>query len=108
MPGIGQTDEDVEMTVPQPIYEFVLAPKLSECSQQALVRFVRDQGLYDENTRQRCRTTGEVVETVVCSLTTSLEPHELDRLAHYYVKKNPCSVTDEGIKSLIERSSYAS
>lgn len=43
MPGYGA--EDIEMTVPQPIYEFVQAPRLCEWSQQALVRFARERTL---------------------------------------------------------------
>lgn len=45
---------------------------------------------------------GRAFETVVCSLKTSLDPRVLDHLAHYYVKKDSGSVTNDEIKKLIE------
>lgn len=93
MQGLRLIDEDVGMTVLPPIYEFVQVPKHSEWIQQALVRYVRERTL-KEMIRHGCRPNGEAFETVVCSLTTSLEPRVLDHLAHYCAKKDPRTVTD--------------
>ncbi|TYZ59604.1 hypothetical protein PybrP1_002123 [[Pythium] brassicae (nom. inval.)] len=75
---------------------------LSEWSQQALVRHVREGTQYGNKMRERCRTTGVQFETVVSGLKTSLDPRVLDQLAHYCLKKDLVSASDSEIIALIE------
>ncbi|EEY59325.1 uncharacterized protein PITG_11320 [Phytophthora infestans T30-4] len=41
-------DGDVEMTVPQPVYEFICAPPLAKSEQGALIPWYRDWNHYQD------------------------------------------------------------
>ncbi|KAF1313307.1 hypothetical protein FI667_g17508, partial [Globisporangium splendens] len=103
MPGFGSVDDDVDMTILQPIYEFVKAPRLGEWSQQALVRFVKERNQYEEKIKERCRVTGEAESNVTSGLKSSLDPRILDHLSHYILKKSVFDVTDGDIRDLVEK-----
>ncbi|GMF65874.1 unnamed protein product [Phytophthora lilii] len=50
MPGYGvDSDGDVEMTTPQPIFEFIRAPRLNTWSQAALIQFKRERSVREED-----------------------------------------------------------
>jgi len=64
----AREDEDVEMTIPQPIYEYVKPPRLAVWSQPALVAFMRERRKYEELIQDRCLTTGEEATAVRVSI----------------------------------------
>lgn len=103
MPGLGAIDDDVDMTMPQPIYEFVNAPRLGEWSQQVFVRYVRERKQYEDKIKEGCRVTGEAEGNVTNGLKSSLELPILDYLSHYVLKKSVFDVTDDDIRVFIEK-----
>ncbi|POM67526.1 Hypothetical protein PHPALM_16460, partial [Phytophthora palmivora] len=105
MVGFGSVDQegDVEMTVPQPIFEFVKAPKLTAWSQPALVRFLRERRQYLSKVRERCMVTGEDENNVTFSIKSSVEPQILEHLAHYVLRTPIAEVTEEALKAEMER-----
>ncbi|KAG2980382.1 hypothetical protein PC120_g24975 [Phytophthora cactorum] len=69
MPGLGldyeyDAEGDVNMTVPQPIFEVVAAPELAVWSQAAITTFMRERKQYETKIAERRGTTGEVQEAV--------------------------------------------
>ncbi|EEY53510.1 uncharacterized protein PITG_07170 [Phytophthora infestans T30-4] len=56
------SDGDVEMSIPQPIFEVIRAPELSSWDHAALIEWYREWERYVEKIRHRCATTGETFE----------------------------------------------
>ncbi|EGZ22770.1 hypothetical protein PHYSODRAFT_490026, partial [Phytophthora sojae] len=90
-------DGDVEMTVPQPVFEVVQPPSLSAWDQASLISWVRQRRQYEAKIRNRCAVTGEQYEHVVTSIRNSIEPRILDHLARFVLKKRAADVTDEDL-----------
>ncbi|GMF54723.1 unnamed protein product [Phytophthora fragariaefolia] len=105
MVGFGAVDQDgdVEMSVPQPIFEFIKAPKLAVWSQPALVRFLRDRRQYLNKVRERCMVTGEDQDNVTFSIKSSVEHRILEHLAHYVLRKPINEVTEDALRAEMER-----
>ncbi|OWZ07573.1 hypothetical protein PHMEG_00020020 [Phytophthora megakarya] len=79
-------DGDVEMRAPQPVYEFIEAPKLSSWYQAFLIA-----------------VTGECFEGVVATVKGSVEPAVLETLATYVLKKRVDEVEDTEILSQMQK-----
>ncbi|POM68944.1 Hypothetical protein PHPALM_14828 [Phytophthora palmivora] len=105
MVGFGSVDQegDVEMTVPQPIFEFVKAPKLTAWSQPALVRFLRERRQYLSKVRERCMVTGEDENNVTFSIKSTVGPQIIEHLAHYVLRTPITEVMEEALKAEMER-----
>eukprot|EP00644_Phytophthora_capsici_P007156 jgi/Phyca11/16775/fgenesh1_pg.PHYCAscaffold_22_\ len=58
-------DGDVEMSIPQPVYEFVSAPELNAWDQESLVNWKRERERYVEKIQQKCRTSNEPFDAAV-------------------------------------------
>ncbi|KAG6613145.1 uncharacterized protein IUM83_18783 [Phytophthora cinnamomi] len=58
-------DGDVEMSIPQPVYEFVSAPELTAWDQESLVNWRRERERYVEKIQQKCRTSNGSFDAAV-------------------------------------------
>lgn len=96
------SDGDVEISIPQPIFMFILAPDLSSWEHAALIECHREWERYVEKTRHRCGTTGETFENVVATVKGSVKAKTLRNMATYVLKKPVASVTDADIVSAAE------
>ncbi|OWY99894.1 hypothetical protein PHMEG_00029027, partial [Phytophthora megakarya] len=96
------SDGDVEMSIPQPIFEVIKAPEMTSWEHAALVQWHREWERYVEKIRHRCTTTGETYENVVATVRGSVRRQTLKNLATYVLKKPVASVTDADIMSAVE------
>ncbi|GMF65022.1 unnamed protein product [Phytophthora lilii] len=81
MPGYGVgSDGDVEMTTPQPIFEFIRGPRLNTWSQAALIQFKRERDQYEKKIEERCAVTNENKANVLVSIKALVETRVLDHL----------------------------
>ncbi|OWZ05894.1 hypothetical protein PHMEG_00021932 [Phytophthora megakarya] len=104
MPGFGvDSDGDVEMTTPQPIFEFIRAPRLTVWSQDALIQFKRERAHFEKKIEERCAVTNENKANVLVSIKASVETRVLDHLARLILRKAHETVTDADIEAEIER-----
>lgn len=90
-------DGDVEMSVPQPVYELIKAPQLAAWDQESLVKWLRERRRYEETMTERCRVTQESVEAVVRGIRATVEPNLLDYLARYEFQRDAGTLTDKDI-----------
>ncbi|GMF42397.1 unnamed protein product [Phytophthora fragariaefolia] len=67
-------------TVPQPIFTFVTAPKVTDISHDGMTRWLDLRLEYEEAIKARCKTTGEEVEAVMTSVRNSFDESLLDTL----------------------------
>ncbi|KAE9345509.1 hypothetical protein PF008_g8718 [Phytophthora fragariae] len=95
-------DGDVEMSIPQPIFEVIRAPELSSWDHAALIEWHREWERYVEKIRHRCTTTGETYENVVVTVKGSAKRKTLKNLAMYVLKKPVDDVTDADIMSAVQ------
>uniref|UniRef100_H3GL52 Integrase catalytic domain-containing protein n=1 Tax=Phytophthora ramorum TaxID=164328 RepID=H3GL52_PHYRM len=104
MPGFGvDSDGDVVMTTPQPIFEFIRAPRLTAWSQAALIQFKRERAQYEKKIEERCTVTNENKANLLVSIKMSVETRVLDHLARFILRKTLEAVTDADIVAEIER-----
>uniref|UniRef100_H3GY87 Uncharacterized protein n=1 Tax=Phytophthora ramorum TaxID=164328 RepID=H3GY87_PHYRM len=96
------SDGDVEMSIPQPIFEVIRAPELSSWDHAALIEWHREWERYVEKIRHRCTTTGETYENVVATVKGSVKRKTLKNLAMYVLKKPVDDVTDADIMSAVQ------
>ncbi|KAG3120291.1 hypothetical protein PI124_g1506 [Phytophthora idaei] len=102
MPGYAvDSDGDVEMSIPQPIFEVITAPELSSWEHGALIEWHREWERYVEKIRHRCTTTGETYENAVATVKGSVRRKTLMNLAKYVLKKPVDSVTEADIMSAV-------
>ena len=90
-------DGDVKMGVPQPIFEYVKAPRLASWSQQALVSYIRERRQYESKIREKCTATGEALDIAKTSVVASMEPMVLEHVANYILQKPLYEVTDDDL-----------
>ncbi|ETP07805.1 hypothetical protein F441_16065 [Phytophthora nicotianae CJ01A1] len=95
-------DGDVDMTVAQPIYEFIAAPRLKSWDPPTLVKWSRDRAHYESQMRARCAVTAETYENVCVSVRGSMLPEMLENVATYILGKSSEEVTDEDLRGLIQ------
>ncbi|POM74298.1 hypothetical protein PHPALM_8772 [Phytophthora palmivora] len=63
MPGYTvDSDGDMEMSLPQPIFEVIRAPELSSWGHAAVIEWLREWECYVEKMRHHCTTTGKTYE----------------------------------------------
>ncbi|ETM39504.1 hypothetical protein L914_14354 [Phytophthora nicotianae] len=96
-------DGDVEMSTPQPVYEFIKAPKLASWDQASLIVWNREWEQYLTKIRHRCSVTGESFEGVVATVKGSVEPAVLETLATYVLKKRVENVDDADILAQVHK-----
>ncbi|KAI9991731.1 hypothetical protein PInf_017081 [Phytophthora infestans] len=96
------SDGDAEMTVPQPVYEYVGPPKLAEWDQASLVKWRKARAQYEENIRERCEWTGEDYKAVVRSVRSAVDPDMMAFLATYEIEKDKDRITDEDIMAKVK------
>ncbi|KAL4093277.1 hypothetical protein PRIC1_010711 [Phytophthora ramorum] len=102
MPGFTvDSDGDVEMAIPQPIFDEIRAPELTSWEHAALVEWHREWERYAEKIRHRCTMTGETYDTVIATVKGSVRRQTLKNLAKYVLKKPMASVTDADIMSVV-------
>ncbi|KAF1328445.1 hypothetical protein FI667_g6871, partial [Globisporangium splendens] len=97
------SDGDTDMTVPQPVYEFITAPKLSSWNQAALVKWSNDREHYMARIAERCAVTGEDPHSIAVSAKSSLSTEILTTVARYGLKKLAADITDADIVAAIEK-----
>ncbi|GMF29320.1 unnamed protein product [Phytophthora fragariaefolia] len=103
MPGFAvDSDGDVEMSIPQPIFEIIRAPELSSWDHAALIEWHHEWERYVEKIRHRCTTTSDTYENVVATVKGSENRKTLKNLATYVLKKSVDSMTDAGIMSAVQ------
>ncbi|KAG2803602.1 hypothetical protein PC129_g17226 [Phytophthora cactorum] len=103
MPGfMVNSDGDVEMTVPQPIFELIGAPELRSWEHAALIEWHREWERYVEKIRHRCGITNEAFESVVATVKGSVRPKTLRNMATYVLNKPLSSVTDADIMEAVQ------
>ncbi|POM80973.1 Hypothetical protein PHPALM_1125 [Phytophthora palmivora] len=91
MPGTRYTvdsDGDVEMTVPHPVYEFICAPQLTKWEQSALIVWYRDWKHYEDKIKQRCSGSGEEYASVISTVKGAVKPEVLQTMACFLTLKN--------------------
>ncbi|POM75373.1 Hypothetical protein PHPALM_7534 [Phytophthora palmivora] len=107
MPGARfavDSDGDVEMTVPQPVYEFISAPQLTKWEQSTLITWYRDWNHYKAKIEQQCSVTGEDYTSVISTVKGAVKPEVLSTMARFLLKGKPVkSVTDEEILQLVKQ-----
>ncbi|GMF44351.1 unnamed protein product [Phytophthora fragariaefolia] len=89
------TEGDVKMSMPQPIFEVTRAPSLKVWSQASITTFLRERRQYE--------VTGEVQAAVTRSIRTTIEPRVLEHVAHYILEKDAASVTDDMLVAEMKR-----
>ncbi|OWY97180.1 hypothetical protein PHMEG_00032355 [Phytophthora megakarya] len=104
MPGVGvDSDGNVDMTTPQPIFEFIRDPWLTVWSQAALIQFKRERSQYEKKIEERCAVTNENKTNVLVSVKASVETRVLEHLARFILRKALVAVTDADIVAEIDR-----
>ncbi|KAG6613484.1 uncharacterized protein IUM83_04391 [Phytophthora cinnamomi] len=99
-------DGDVEMSIPQPVYEFVSAPELTAWDQESLVNWRRERQRYVEKIKQKCRTSNEPFDAAVMRVRDTMRPKLLRHLARYVLRKAVEDITDADIMAKVrERTS---
>ncbi|KAE9034986.1 hypothetical protein PR003_g8309 [Phytophthora rubi] len=103
MPGFAvDPDGNVEMTVPQPIFELIRAPELRSWEHVALIEWYREWERYVEKVRHRCGVTNETFESVVTTVKSSVRPKTLRNMATYVLKKLLSAVADADIMEAVQ------
>ncbi|KAG6622862.1 uncharacterized protein IUM83_09213 [Phytophthora cinnamomi] len=95
------TDGDVEMTIPPPVYELISAPELAAWDQESLVKWLRERRRYREAIEERCRISQEPVDSVLRSVRASVKPKLLDYLARYVFRQDQDALGDQEIMNKI-------
>ncbi|KAE9052852.1 hypothetical protein PR001_g140 [Phytophthora rubi] len=90
-------DGDVEMSIPQPVYEFVSAPELAAWDQESLVNWRRERERYVKKIQQKCRTSNEPFDAAVMRVRDTVRPKLLRHLARYVLRKAVEDITDADI-----------
>ncbi|KAG3096442.1 hypothetical protein PI125_g15983 [Phytophthora idaei] len=96
-------DGDVEMPVPQPVYEFVSAPELTAWDQESLMNWRREREGYVEKIQQKCRTSNEPFDAAVMRVRDTVRPRILKHLARYVLRKAVEDITDADIMVKVRR-----
>ncbi|OWZ17812.1 hypothetical protein PHMEG_0008184, partial [Phytophthora megakarya] len=94
-------DGDVEMSVPQPVYEFVSAPELTAWEQESLVNWRRERERYVEKIQQKCRTSNGPFDAAVMRVRDTVKPKVLKHLARYVLRKPVEDITDADIMAKV-------
>lgn len=103
MSGTTQRDADgdVVMSVGQPVFEFIKAPKLEDWSQSAIVKWRKAQTQYESRMRQRCADSGESLAKVLTSIKDSFDVKLLEVVSLYELQTTVDAVTEEQLGELI-------
>ncbi|DAZ98052.1 TPA: hypothetical protein N0F65_001927 [Lagenidium giganteum] len=91
------------MTVPQPVYEFIQAAKLTEWDQATLIKWYREWLQYVTKIEHRCALTGELYENVVATVRGCIQPDVLTIMADVVLEKPEDKVTDAEVLAAIEK-----
>uniref|UniRef100_H3GPI9 Uncharacterized protein n=1 Tax=Phytophthora ramorum TaxID=164328 RepID=H3GPI9_PHYRM len=103
MPGFTvESDCDVEMTIPDPIFELTKAPDLRSWEHVALIEWYLEWERYVEEIRNRCGVTNETFESVVTTVKSSVRSNMHRNMATYVLKMPLSSVTDADIMEAVQ------
>uniref|UniRef100_H3GY24 Uncharacterized protein n=1 Tax=Phytophthora ramorum TaxID=164328 RepID=H3GY24_PHYRM len=97
------SDGDVEMSVPQPVYEFITAPKLKSWDQASLGTWTRERQRYVDKIAERCATTGENPERICASVKPCFGVDILAVIARYVLCKSVAEENDIELVAEIEK-----
>ncbi|OWY99707.1 LOW QUALITY PROTEIN: hypothetical protein PHMEG_00029251 [Phytophthora megakarya] len=96
------SDGDVEMSLPQQIFEPNCAPELSNWDRVDLIEWLREWERYVENMGHRCTTTGESYENVMVTVKGSVKHKTLRKLFTYVLKKPVADVIDTDVMKALQ------
>ncbi|KAG1708882.1 hypothetical protein DVH05_022514 [Phytophthora capsici] len=96
------SDGEVEMPIPQTIFEVINTPELSSWEQAALVEGHGEWERYVKKMLHRCYTTGGTYENVVATVKGSVRCQTLKNLPTCVLKKPVSSVTDDDIMAVVK------
>ncbi|KAJ0392740.1 hypothetical protein P43SY_006020 [Pythium insidiosum] len=85
-------DDDMN---PQPVYEFMKAPKLKSWDQASLVKWHRERRQYERKIDERCATTGESANALKISIKSSMDPQLLHQVAKFVIRQDKDFIDDE-------------
>ncbi|KAE8875137.1 hypothetical protein PF003_g40731 [Phytophthora fragariae] len=91
------------MAMPQPIFEVTRAPSLKVWSQSTITTFLRERKQYEGKVIEQCRVTGEDQAAVTRSIRSTLEPRVLEHVAHYILKQDAVSLSDDMLVAEMKR-----
>ncbi|OWZ01646.1 hypothetical protein PHMEG_00026927 [Phytophthora megakarya] len=95
-------DGDVDMTVAQPIYEFISALRLKSWDPPPWSsKWSRNRAHYESQMRARCAVTAETYENVCVTVRGSMLLEMLENVAKYILGKLSREVTDNDLRGLI-------
>ncbi|GMF56366.1 unnamed protein product [Phytophthora fragariaefolia] len=97
-----ESDDDVEMSLPQPIFEVIRAPELSSWDHAALIQRIREWERYVEKMCHRCTTTGKTYENVVATVKGCVKRKMLKNMTPYVLKKPAVDVIDVAIMGALK------
>ncbi|KAF1323287.1 hypothetical protein FI667_g4734, partial [Globisporangium splendens] len=89
------------MGIPQPVYEFIRAPRLSSWDQAALITWTREWEQYVTKMQHRCNVTGENLAAVVATVKGSIDSAVLETLATFVLKKRIDEIEDSEVMALV-------
>ncbi|KAJ8569507.1 hypothetical protein ON010_g5753 [Phytophthora cinnamomi] len=103
MSGSTQRDADGDfvMSVGQPVFEFIKAPKLEDWSQSAIVKWRKARTQYESRVRQRCVDSGESFARALASVKDSFDVKLLKVVSLYELQSTVEDVTEDQLVELI-------
>jgi predicted PP-loop superfamily ATPase len=99
--GDESTTADV-LRVPQPIFSFVSAPKISTFAHDELIEWQKARVEYEHAMSERCKDGKEDVSTVMLSIKSSIEDDHLETLCEVRWCVSKSDLTDEFILDKIK------
>ncbi|KAE9166069.1 hypothetical protein PF005_g29348 [Phytophthora fragariae] len=69
--------------IPQPIFAFVMPPKVSSIARDELVEWLKLRKEYEETMKERCKDGNQDIGTVMKSVKNSFDEYLLGRCANY-------------------------
>lgn len=91
------------MAVRQPMFEVMRIPSLKVWSQSAITVFLRERRQYEGKINEQCCITGEVRQAVMRNIPSTVETRVFEHVAHYIVRKEVASVTDDMLVAEMKR-----
>lgn len=97
------SDGDVIMKTPQPLYGYIQAPRIVHWNQRELINWKRQRLQYEQRITECCAATGGKANTIMISIRSNIEPRLLDHLAKYTFHKSVKGISDEELLQEVEK-----
>ncbi|OWZ09600.1 hypothetical protein PHMEG_00017674 [Phytophthora megakarya] len=94
-------DGDVVMTVSQPVFELIQAPKIQDWSQAVIVKLLKAGNQYESRMHHRCTNSDESLVKALSSVKSSFEPKLLEVVSRYEFQTTVDEVTEAQLLQLI-------